>query len=71
MVEYGAGVSEGAGSFAGSQGGHHAAAGGDWGGNLVQTAQDAVHTVTSLPPGELLLLVVVILGGLFFLKRAF
>ncbi len=70
MVEYGAGVSEGAGTFAGSQG-HRAAAGGDWGGNMIQAAQDAVHQVTSLPPGALILLVVVILGGLLFLKRAF
>jgi hypothetical protein len=70
MVEYGAGVSEGAGTFAGSQG-HHAAAGGDWGGNFVNAAQDTVHTVMTLPPGGLLLLIVVIVGGLFFLKRAF
>lgn len=69
MTEYGRGVGEGAGRFSGSSGGG-GGGGGDWGGNLMGIAPDAVDTIVSLPTEQLLLLVVVVLAGLFVLKRA-
>ena len=68
MTEYGRGVGEGAG-VGGSTGGD-GGGGGDWGGNLVAMGSDAVDTVLSLPAEQLLLLFVVVLAGLFVLKRA-
>jgi hypothetical protein len=70
MTEYGRGVGEGAGQFGGSTGGAGGGGGGDWGGNLMALASDAVDTVVSLPTEQLLLLIVVVLVGLFVLKRA-
>ena len=70
MTEYGRGVGEGAGRFGGSSGGGGGGGGGDWGGNLVAMGSDAVDTVLSLPTEQLLLLFVVVLVGLFVLKRA-
>lgn len=72
MTEYGRGVGEGAGQFGGSAGGSGVGGGGggDWGGNLMALASDAVDTVVSLPTEQLLLLIVVVLAGLFVLKRA-
>jgi hypothetical protein len=69
MTEYGRGVGEGAGQFGGSTGGG-GGGGGDWGGSLVAAGSDAVDTVLSLPTEQLLLLLVVVLVGLFVLKRA-
>ena len=68
MTEYGRGVGEGAGQFGGSTGGG-GGGGGDWGGNLIAMGSDAVDTVLSLPTEQLLLLLVVLVG-LFVLKRA-
>ena len=70
MVEYGHGISEGAGSVAGSQGGR-AGVNGDWGAQIVNMASDAVDQVTALPPAQLLLLIAIVVIGLFILKRAF
>jgi hypothetical protein len=70
MTEYGRGVGEGAGQFGGSTGGAGGGGGSDWGGNLMALASDAVDTVVSLPTEQLLLLIVVVLVGLFVLKRA-
>lgn len=70
MVEYGQGVSEGAGKFSGSAGGG-SGGGGDWGGNLMAAATDAVDTVLALPTEQLLLLLAVVIVGLVILKRAF
>ena len=69
MTEYGRGVGEGAGQFGGSTGGG-GGGGGDWGGSLIAMGSDAVDTVLSLPTEQLLLLLVVVLVGLFALKRA-
>lgn len=71
MVEYGQGVSEGAGQVSGSQGGLGGSGGGDWGAGLAGAASDLVAEVTALPPAQLLLLAAVILVGLVLLKRAF
>ena len=68
MTEYGRGVGEGAGRFGGSGDGGGGV--GDVGGNLIALASDAVDTVVSLPTEQLLLLIVVVLAGLFVLKRA-
>jgi hypothetical protein len=67
MVEYGNGVSQGAGQAAG---GHGAGGGsvdvatavGDW-------VSSAAHTASTLPPGELAVLIVAIIAGLFLLRR--
>jgi hypothetical protein len=73
MVEYGNGISGGAGGqVSGSGGGGGGGAvNGDWGAAIGQTVNDAVNTVAALPAWQLALLVVVIIGGLIFLKRAF
>jgi hypothetical protein len=71
MVEYGHGVSEGAGTVAGSQGGLGGSGGGDWGGNLVRVATDAVDTISTLPAEQLLLLIGAIVIGFVLFKRAF
>ena len=68
VTEYGRGVGESAGRVGGSTGG--GGGGGDWGGNLVAMGSDAVDTVLALPAEQLLLLFVVVLAGLFVLKRA-
>ena len=73
MVEYGNGISGGgAGQVTGSGGG--GGGGGanlDWGASIGQAANDAVTTFMALPPWQMALIVVVIIGGLIFLKRAF
>ena len=45
--------------------------GADLGAGAVNFVNDTVDQVAALPPGMLLLLAVVILAGLYFLKRAF
>ncbi len=70
MVEYGHGVSEGAGQVSGSQGGL-GGGGGDWGGRVMDMASDAVTEISALPPAQLLLLIAAVVIGLFLLKRAF
>jgi hypothetical protein len=67
MVEYGNGVSQGAGGFSGSHGGGGGsvdvgAAVGDW-------ISNAGHTISTMPPAELAVLVVAVLAGLFLLRR--
>jgi hypothetical protein len=69
MVEYGNGVGSGPAGQVG--GGHAAGAGGDWGGQIVSTAQDAIQQVSALPPGQLLLLIGAVIVGLWVLRRAF
>ena len=73
MVEYGHGVSGGAGGFAGSQGG---GGGGvtDAGGNIATMleglAGDAATTISGLPPFVVALgAVVLVLAGLMVLRR--
>ena len=73
MVEYGHGVSGGAGgqvSGCGSGGGGGAVSG-DWGAAIGQAVNDAVNTLSAMPPWQLALIVVAIIGAIIILKRAF
>ncbi len=69
MVEYGNGVSGVAGQVAGS----HGSGGGpvDAGASLGQFVTNSVHTLSTLPPAELLAVLIVVIVGLLLLKRAF
>ncbi len=70
MVEYGNGVSQVSGKVAGP----HAisgSGGGDWGANLSQIVTDTTHTISTMPPGQLVLLVIGVVIGLMLLRRAF
>lgn len=69
MVEYGHGVSEGAGQVSGSGGGL-GSGGGDWGARIGDIANDAVTGLSTLSPAQLLLLIAVVVIGFFVLKRA-
>jgi len=69
MVEYGNGVSQGAGQVAGGGGG---GGGGsfDVGREVGNWLSSAAHTIQTMPPAELAFLVIVVILGLFVLKRA-
>jgi hypothetical protein len=69
MVEYGHGVSEGAGQAAGSNGGGGGMV--DAGASIGQFITDSADTLAAQPPGVLLLGLVVIVLGLLILRRAF
>jgi hypothetical protein len=73
MVEYGNGISQGAGGQVGGGGGGAGGAGvnSDWGAAIGQAANDAVNTLAALPAWQLALIVVLVIGGLIVLKRAF
>ncbi len=71
MVEYGNGLGEGPAGQVGGGGGGFGGGGGDWGGQIANAAQDLAHQVSSLPPGQLLLLIGVVVMGLWILRRAF
>jgi hypothetical protein len=65
MVEYGNGVSQGAGQVGGGGGGGSVDLGtavGDW-------ISSAGHTISTMPPAELVVLIVAVLAGLFLLRR--
>jgi hypothetical protein len=64
MAEYGEGVGQATG-FGGATGGSQ-----DLGVGAAAFVNDAVRTVQVMPPEQLLLLVVVILAGLVFLRKA-
>ena len=68
MVEYGNAVDQG--SKAAGHGSGVGSGGADLGAGAVNFVSHTVDQVAALPPGMLLLLAVVILGGLYFLKRA-
>jgi hypothetical protein len=68
MVEYGNGVSQGVGIAGGHGGGGGGSA--DVGAAVGNWVSNAVHTVSTLPPGELIFLVFVVIAGLFVLRRA-
>ena len=68
MVEYGNGVSQGAGQVAGSHGGGGGSV--DVGVQIGNWFSSAAHTISTMPPAELIFLGVVVLVGLFVLKRA-
>ena len=67
MVEYGNGISQGAGQAGGGGGGGGGSvdlgtAVGDW-------ISSAGHTISTMPPGQLVVLIVAVLAGLFLLRR--
>ena len=68
MVEYGNAVDQG--SRAAGGGGSVGGGGADLGAGAVNFVNDTVHQVQALPPEMLLLLAVVILTGLYVLRRA-
>jgi hypothetical protein len=70
VSEYGNTVGEVGGRVAGSNGMGGSGVG-DWGAQIGQMVSDTAHNASTMPPGQLLLLVVVIIAGLFVLKRAF
>ena len=68
MVEYGNGIGGVAGQVGGDAGGGRTV---DVGASASQFIADSVHTLSTLPPAALLGLVVVVVLGLVFLRRAF
>jgi hypothetical protein len=69
MFEYGNGIGEVAGKAGGGSGGGGAPM--DVGASMSQFVTDSVHTISTTPPGILLLWFVVIVVGLMMLKRVF
>jgi hypothetical protein len=69
MVEYGNGVSGVAGQVAGSHGGGSGPV--DVGASISQFVTSSVHTLSTMPPAELLGVFVIVIVGLLILKRAF
>ena len=67
MLEYGSGVGEVAGQSGGGSGG----ASMDVGLELSHFVSDSVHTISTAPPGLLLLGLVAIVVGFMMLKRVF
>ena len=70
MVEYGGGISKGpAGQVSGGSPtlGHPV----DLGAQIGDLISDSVHTISTMPPGMLLVGLVVIVLGLIILRRAF
>ncbi len=68
MVEYGQGVGQATGVAGGGRGGGQSV---DAGAAFGQFVGNAVHTVQSMPPAELAILIVVVIVGLVIFKRAF
>jgi hypothetical protein len=69
MVEYGNGVSGVAGQVAGSHGGGSGPV--DVGASVGQFLTSSVHTLSTMPPGELVGVFLVVIVGLLILRRAF
>ena len=67
MVEYGNGVSQGAGQVAGGHGGGGGSV--DVGTAIGDWFSNAAHTIETMPPAELIFLGVVVILGLFLIKR--
>ena len=67
MAEYGNGVGQASGIAGGSGGGPTMDAGAAFG----QFVGNAAHTISTMPPTQLALLVIVIVVGFVILKRAF
>jgi hypothetical protein len=68
MVEYGNGVGQATGVAGGGGGGGGSM---DAGAAMGQFFDNAVHTISTMPPTQLAILVVVIVIGFVILKRAF
>ena len=69
MVEYGNGVGQATGVAGGSGGGGGQTM--DAGAAFGQFVSSTVHTISTMPPTQLALLVVVIVVGFLIFKRAF
>ena len=69
MVEYGNGVGHATGAGGGVGGGSGATT--DIGAGAEKFVNDAVNTISGLPPTTLVLIVVLIFLGLMILRRAF
>ena len=69
MLEYGNGVGQGAGRATGGGGGGGGST--DMSVQIGRAVNDSIHTLSTLPPAALLGLVVLIVIGLWVLKRAF
>lgn len=67
MVEYGNGV----GTTTGLAGGGGGGGGGDAGVAIGQFVNNAANTISTMPPMQLALLVVIVIVGFVILKRAF
>lgn len=67
MVEYGNGVGQATGATGGGQAGAQMDAGAAFG----QFVSSSIHTIQTMPPAQLALLVVIIVVGLLIFKRAF
>jgi hypothetical protein len=67
MVEYGNGVSQ----STGIAGGSHSGQAVDAGAAVGQFITNSIHTLSTMPPAELVLGFVVLVVGLMILKRAF
>lgn len=68
MVEYGNGVGQATGVAGGGSGGGGSM---DAGAAVGQFFANAVHTISTMPPTQLAVLVVVVVVGLLIFKRAF
>jgi hypothetical protein len=68
MVEYGNGVGTATGITGGGSGGGGST---DVGQAATQFVHDAAHTISTLPPEGLVVLVIAIFLGLVFLRKAF
>ena len=68
MLEYGNGVGQGAGGVTGGGGGGGST---DMSQQIGQAVNDSIHTMSTLPPAALLGIVVLVVIGLWVLKRAF
>jgi hypothetical protein len=68
MVEYGNGISQGAGQVSG---GHGGGGGGnvDLGAQLGSWVSSAQHTISTMPAWELAIVVVAVLAGLILFRR--
>jgi hypothetical protein len=69
MVEYGNGVGQATGVATGGSGGGGGSM--DAGAAFGQFVNNAVHTISTMPPTQLALLVVVVVVGFLIFKRAF
>lgn len=68
MVEYGQGVGQGTGVAGGSGGGGGSL---DAGAAIGQFVDNAAYTLSTMPPTQLALLMIVVIIGLVIFKRAF
>lgn len=67
MVEYGNGVSQGAGQISGGHGGGGGSV--DVGSAVGDWIASAGHTISTMPPAELAVLIVAVIAGLILLRR--